>query len=102
MPKIEKEIEVVKDVKDEDGEIEEKVETKKFVFRPLTYKDYKAIKRVAGENKELFQDMIIQQSIVEPKISIADLDNFHLKTINEIGKVIAELQGVDIDKMKDF
>jgi len=83
-------------------EVEKEISGRKFVFQSIKYKELKKMKKVAGEDKDILNDLIILSSIKEPKITQNELDEMELNEIIEINTAVAELTGVDVNKIKGF
>ena len=80
--------------------VEKMMDGEKFVMRELLWKDYVKSKKLAGDDKELLTELLIKATIVSPEMK--NIDNLPMKVLNEVGKVMAEFNGIDLEKMKGF
>jgi len=83
-------------------EIVKEINKKKYTFQGIKYKELKRLKKMAGDDTDNLNDLIILASIREPKITQEELDEMELKEIVAINKAVAELTGADVDKIKNF
>jgi len=82
--------------------IEKEIHGVKYVFESVKYKTLKVLKKTAGEDAQLLNDMVMVECIKSPKTTIVDLDEMELAEIMEIQKVIVELTGINPESVKGF
>jgi len=82
--------------------IEEEINGVKYVFESIKYKKLKVMKKTAGEDAQLLNDLVMVECIKSPKTTIVDLDEMELAEIMSIQKVVVKLTGINPESVKGF
>jgi hypothetical protein len=82
--------------------VERTIGGRKFVFEGIKYKDLKIMKKTAGEDAQMLNDMVMMACIREPQIGPAELDEMEVGDIIQIQKAVAEVTGIDANMVKGF
>jgi hypothetical protein len=79
-----------------------KVGGKTYRFKAILWKELKLLKKTAGKDVNMLNDLILISTCVEPKLTQDDLDVMKAGTIMKLNKAVAELSGIDLEKLSDF
>ena len=87
---------------EESAEVCVEINGTKYVFQKVKYKKIKVLKKTAGQDAQLLNDMMMVECIKEPKTTIADLDEMDMGDIIKIQKCVAEITGINPESVQGF
>ncbi len=64
-------------------------------LRPLTVRDLQLISRAAKENDSLVAALMVQRSLVEPELSVAQVSGMHVGLVHFLLGHVTRISGID-------